>query len=121
MDYRKITNLLIAKNQQFYARTIDEDEIIKAVIKGLLSYVKESEVQAELTELGFQINRLDRMIRKTFDGDSIPLPMMPVQVPFIAKSMDKSKDIYNLTHLQYYKISVEPKKIPNNVTQCHRC
>lgn len=105
-DHRKITKLLVTHDQEFYCRSIDDDRLIKAVIKKIPSFISPEEIQRELEEEKYQIVKIGRMTKKATDGEKIPIT-------------DKNKQILNLRIINYFQVYVEPKNTNALIQQCH--
>lgn len=82
-DHRKITKLLDENKQEFFRRPVDNERPIKAVIKGISTFVDIEVLKDILTEDRFTILSIDRITKRDEEGHKRPMPMVLVQLPTI--------------------------------------
>lgn len=116
-DYRKITKILEQQNQEFICRDIDEAKLLKVVFRNVPKFVEIQDIEDELTQQGYEIVKIDRMYRKNQDGTKTPYSLVLIQLPH----NERSKQIYNLKHINGFAIKVEPKRTQQIAVQCHNC
>lgn len=63
-DHRKITKILVEKDQEYYYKPVDDQKSIRAVIKRIPKFIKIDDIKIELELQGFQITQIDRIYKK---------------------------------------------------------
>jgi hypothetical protein len=113
-DFRNVTRYLESSKTPFHTYRLEDEKLIRVVLRGVPLGVDTNEVQEELVSLGFnptQVIRLKSASTKT------ELPLVLVSLP----KETKSRDIYELRKVCYISIRVEPFKKAKGPGQCHRC
>lgn len=116
-DHRRITKLLDIHEQEYYCRGLEEDKLIRVVLKGIPLFINEDQVKKSLIERNITPIDVTRMNRRTQNGERIKSNMIYVT----AQITEENKEIYNITSLNNFQITVENKRTYNEVMQCHRC
>lgn len=116
-DYREITKTLELNDQEFVCRNIDEEKLLKVVLRNVPKFADVPEIIQELQDQGHQIIKGDRMYKKHPDGSRTPYSLVLLQLPH----NEKSKSIYNIKYVCGFAITVEPKRTTMTAMQCHNC
>lgn len=116
-DHRKLSKIFDNYNEEYFTFPLKEEKNLKIVIRGIPECINIEEIKEELVAMKFNIIKISRMNRK-IDNGKIPLPMIFAELPLTMES----KDIFNVTHINYLKVIIEPLRVKkNDVTQCHHC
>lgn len=116
-DYRAITNTLENNNQEFISRNIDDEKLLKVVLRGVPKFADVNEIANELIQQGFEIRKADRMYKKHPDGSRSAYSLVLLQLVH----SNHAKEIYNIRHVNGFAITVETKKTTHIALQCHNC
>jgi hypothetical protein len=112
--YRKMANLLDSKKMAFHTYDLEEEKLLKVVIKGICESFEESTIEQELKNLGYPVRRVVRMKR---GKDQCPLPMIITELEL----SDAGRNIYNLDSLLTMRIKIEALRKKTEKGQCHNC
>ncbi|GFV51291.1 PRE_C2HC domain-containing protein [Trichonephila clavipes] len=112
-DQEKIKQLLIIKKADHYV--IEHPKIIKAVIKGLPASTNITDIESDLKEKGFAVEKIVQL--RKFATKS-PLPLFMVQ---IKKSNNNAQDIYKIKNVNYLTVEVVPFRRRPGASQCFNC
>lgn len=78
--------------------------------------IKTTKMKEELTILGFEVFRIERMYIKT-NGGKIFMPLVLVQI----QESNRIEDISDISNIRMMIIQIEPQRIIANVLQSNRC
>lgn len=116
-DHRKLTKIFDYYKEEYFTFPLKEEKHLKIVIRGIPECIPIEEIKYELTEMKFEILSISRMNKK-IDNQKIPMPLIFAELPLTTDS----KQIFNITHINYLKIIVEPLRIKKtDIIQCHHC
>ncbi|GFT55601.1 nucleic-acid-binding protein from transposon X-element [Trichonephila clavipes] len=108
-----LKQLLTELKYPFYSFTPKHERPIKVVIKGLPRTTKTTEIQSDLLDLGYTINKVTQL---TGNITKQPLSVFTISLP----RNDFNMNIFNLKTLGYLSISVEGFE-SRGVIQCFQC
>lgn len=111
-DFRNLVKIFNGFDIKHHSWQLPSEKELKVVVRGVHPEVAEEEILEELKEKGFAINSVKRMGNR--QGK---LPMVLVN----AEKSEKSKELFDITHLGYLKVTTEPKRRPTRGQQCYRC
>ncbi|XP_055932741.1 uncharacterized protein LOC129962771 [Argiope bruennichi] len=111
---REIISLLQSKKQDFIINEAPEERPIKIVIRGLPNYTTIDDIKNELEANNYQIQRINQM--KNFRSKTL-LPLFLVKV----RKTGNYKNIFNLKHLCFLSVKLEPYRTKNTATICYNC
>ncbi|GFX31190.1 uncharacterized protein TNCV_2026911 [Trichonephila clavipes] len=112
-EQEKIKNLLTIKKADHYV--IDHPKIIKAVIKGLPATTNIADIEADLKEKGFEVEKIAQL--RKFSTKS-PLQLFMVQLKKLNKN---AQDIYKIKNINYLTVEVVPFRRRPGASQCFNC
>ncbi|GFX50297.1 PRE_C2HC domain-containing protein [Trichonephila clavipes] len=112
-EQEKIKNLLTIKKADHYV--IDHPKMIKAVIKGLPASTNITDIEADLKEKGFEVEKIAQL--RKFSTKS-PLPLFMVQLKKLNKN---AQDIYKIKNINYLTVEVVPFRRRPGASQCYNC
>ncbi|GBM05141.1 hypothetical protein AVEN_197705-1 [Araneus ventricosus] len=112
-DVRNLVNYLDKNNKEYFVIPGKVVKPIKIVIKGLSVDMDPEDIKSELINLKFRVEKVNQLKRfKTRE----PLNIFQIHL-FPSENI---KEIYNLTSLSYYFITVKPYE--NRIShQCYNC
>lgn len=102
---------LLNKNFSFYTHVPLDQKNLKVVIKGLPTKTTEEEINHNLTNIGYEVEKISRM----FKQDKISLQMVLIEL------RRKYKYIYNMTKILGLIVKIAPLRNRKIIIQCHRC
>ncbi|GFY30478.1 nucleic-acid-binding protein from transposon X-element [Trichonephila clavipes] len=108
-----LKQLLTELKYPFYSFTPKHERPIKVVIKGLPRTTKTTEIQSDLLDLGYTINKVTQL---TGNITKQPLSVFTISLP----RNDFNMNIFNLKTLGYLSITVEGFE-SRGVIQCFQC
>lgn len=91
-----------------------KDQPLKVVIKGIPRDTTTSDIEVELTHMGFAPSKVVQIKRLR---DKVPLPIFQITLP----RNDKSNKIYDLRTYQGLEVEVQRFIRPNQINQCYNC
>ncbi|GFU55882.1 nucleic-acid-binding protein from transposon X-element [Trichonephila clavipes] len=112
-EQEKIKNLLTIKKADHYV--IDHPKMIKAVIKGLPASTNITDIEADLKEKGFEVEKIAQL--RKFSTKS-PLPLFMDQLKKLNKN---AQDIYKIKNINYLTVEVVPFRRRPGASQCYNC
>lgn len=113
-DYKIIVNILKSSNVQFYTYGLKDEIPSKVILKGLHPTITTSEINEELTELGFPPADIVHFNKKGTD----------MKIPVFLLTFEPKvnlRDIFGIKVLCYTKIFWEKYRGNNRPLQCYRC
>jgi hypothetical protein len=114
-DHSKIATYIKENNISGFMLPMGVIRPLKLVLKGLTKDFETSEIQDELTDLGYPVQKVSHMIRNR-DGhvwDLFQIQLTPCE---------KSQKIYTeLEYLFRFPVTFERYKSPFKTQQCHNC
>jgi hypothetical protein len=116
-DFDKMKAYCEQTGTQYATGIIKSERPIKVVIRKLPIDMNIEELTDELTQLGHKPINITQMTRKgKTDQDKVPMPLYLVSL----ERSPNTKDIYNITNIQYYRVKIETYR-PPAILQCYRC
>ncbi|GFU53933.1 nucleic-acid-binding protein from transposon X-element [Trichonephila clavipes] len=109
----EIKKFLTIKKADHYV--IDHPKITKAVIKGLPTSTNIADIEADLKEKGFEVEKIAQL--RKFSTKS-PLPLFMIQLKKLNKN---AQDIYKIKHINYLTVEVVPFRRRPGASQCFNC
>ncbi|GFW25867.1 uncharacterized protein TNCV_3832631 [Trichonephila clavipes] len=109
----EIKKFLTIKKADHYV--IEHPKIIKAVIKGLPTTTNTADIEADLKEKGFEVEKIAQL--RKFSTKS-PLPLFMVQLKKLNKN---AQDIFKIKNLNYLTVEVVPFRRRPGASQCFNC
>lgn len=114
-DYRKATKSLRDKTVQFHAYPLEDEKVLRVVIRGLPKELEVSDIRDDLLTQGFPVLEVHRM---TGGRSKAPLDL----VLAILERSQEGKRIFQLREvLNLSGLKVEAPKRKGVPGQCHRC
>lgn len=112
-DHRRLTRLLDGEGVGYHSFTLQEDKLLRVVIRGIPAEVDTSRVLEDLKSQGYPILEVHRM---SSGRTRTPYEMVLAILTMDGKAIYALKSLVGLT-----KISVEKPRKGNAPSQCHRC
>ncbi|GFX08149.1 nucleic-acid-binding protein from transposon X-element [Trichonephila clavipes] len=112
-QYHELLAFLKKIQYQFYSIKLKAERPIKVVIKGLPKKAKPEDIEKDLIDLGFTVDRVSQLIGKITNQ---PLPVFLVSLP---RNMTNA-NIFKLDKLSFLNVTVEGYD-SKGVTQCYKC
>ncbi|GFX20060.1 PRE_C2HC domain-containing protein [Trichonephila clavipes] len=109
----EIKKFLTIKKADHYV--IEHPKIIKAVIKGLPTTTNTADIEADLKEKGFEVEKIAQL--RKFSTKS-PLPLFMVQLKKVNKN---AQDIFKIKNVNYLTVEVVPFRRRPGASQCFNC
>lgn len=103
--------ILLTKKYPFHTHTPRSEKLLKIVIKELPAELTEEEIKQNLTDTGYNIEKITRMTKK----ENKPLEMVLIELK------REYKSIYSLKKVIGLDVTIESLKNRKPITQCHRC
>ncbi|GFY27870.1 nucleic-acid-binding protein from transposon X-element [Trichonephila clavipes] len=113
-DHRDITALLEARKAEHYVIDRLANRPIKIVIKGLPVDTDVADIEADLVQKGFAIEKVAQL-RKF--STKAPLPIFMVEV----RRTETAQDIYDAKNVCYLCVTIDPFRRKPGITQCYNC
>jgi len=114
--FRKMQRYLDNNNFSYHTYALRSEKPLKAVFKNLPASFPVDDIILDLEEKGFREFKVDQMTsRRT--GEIRKLPIFVVTIP----NTPNNKKIFQITHIMYYKITVENYVKKPGATMCHNC
>lgn len=111
-DYRRITRILNREREEYHTYSLQEDRLLRAVIRGIPDGVPEVDIKADLEAQGLTVSSVQRMTsRKTKQA----MPLVLVMAP------QDQVSIFQISRCCSLVVRVEQQKALQVATQCHRC
>ena len=99
---------------EYFVITPIIDRPLKVVIKGIPRDTPCSEIQEELSNMGYFVEKVVQIKRLR---DKAPLPIFQIQL----KKNEQVDQIYNIKHFMYLNVEVQKFIRPNQINQCYNC
>lgn len=113
-DHRKLTQILRQEKIGFHTYALEEEKVLRVVIRNIPKEWKEDHILLDLKEQGFPVREIHRL----YNGQT------KTSYDLVLAILDRTpegKAIFNLKHVLKSKVSVESPRRNNIVAQCHRC
>lgn len=110
-DYETLCNTLDNEIIEFYTFTPRNEKTLKIVIRGIPTLYSNEEIEADLLDRGYPIQKIKRMNGKF----GVPAPLHMVEL-----SKDH-RSIFDLLYVVDLKVKVESLRKRTTVIQCHKC
>ncbi|GFU48434.1 nucleic-acid-binding protein from transposon X-element [Trichonephila clavipes] len=112
-EQNEIKKFLTIKKADHYL--IDHPKITKAVIKGLPTSTNITDIEADLKEKGFEVEKIAQL--RKFSTKS-PLPLFMIQLKKLNKN---AQDIYKIKNINYLTVEFVPFRRRPGASQCFNC
>lgn len=115
-QHRKITSFLNQKRIQFSCYPVEDDTVIKVVIRGLPVDIDMNDVKGYLIDENFPVTHVSQLTRRR-RGEVTKHPLF---MATLTKSA-QAKRIYQLPFILNMKVKIETYRGRGGAIQCHRC
>lgn len=112
-DYRALTKYYTDQKVQFHTFQNPNSRPLNVVIRNVPVSLSDEEILNELKSKNLPIVKLTRLINR----EKEPIPLCAVELT----ANDNASGIYNVKSICQAIVTVEPRRKPRGIPQCHRC
>lgn len=69
-DHRRLTSLFDSSNEQYFTYHLPDEKCVRAVLRGIPEVIPVTQINDELSSMGFEVKEIHRMYKQTKDPHS---------------------------------------------------
>lgn len=112
--FRAAVHFFENNNAPFHTYQLKDDKAFRVVFRNLHPSIPIETIKCELEEKGFSVRNISNVRQR---GTKTPLPLFFIEL----NPSGKNKEIFQVQHIAYSKITVEEPYARRDIVQCVRC